>query len=86
MQKDYKGQSRSYLTPRHSSHERGTSRPSPGYGSGRLRVGGQRESTAESSRQTRNQEITDEQDSNEEDEEDEEDEADIIDDISSDED
>ncbi|KAG7434502.1 ATPase family AAA domain-containing protein 3B [Fusarium oxysporum f. sp. raphani] len=83
MQKDYKGQSRSYLTPRHSSHERGTSRPSPGYGSGRLRVGGQRESTADSSRQRRNQEITDEQDSNEEDEEDE---ADIIDDISSDED
>ncbi|RBQ99536.1 hypothetical protein FVER53263_12918 [Fusarium verticillioides] len=82
-QKEHKEQSRAYLTPRHNSHERGTSRSSPGYGSGRLRPGWQHESTAESSRQRRNQEIADKQDSNNQEEEDE---ADIIDDISSDED
>ncbi|EWG54806.1 hypothetical protein FVEG_12918 [Fusarium verticillioides 7600] len=82
-QKEHKEQSRAYLTPRHNSHERGTSRSSPGYGSGRLRPGWQHESTAESSRQRRNQEIADKQDSNNQEEEDE---ADIIDDDSSDED
>ncbi|CCT75384.1 related to TOB3 (member of AAA-ATPase family) [Fusarium fujikuroi IMI 58289] len=83
MQKGYKEQSRAYLSPRHSSHERGASRSSHGYTSGRPRLGGQHESTAESSRRIRNQEIADEQDRNDQDEEHE---ADIIDDISSDED
>ncbi|RBA15763.1 hypothetical protein FPRO05_12370 [Fusarium proliferatum] len=81
MQKGYNEQSRAYLSPRHSSHERGASRSSHGYTSGRL--GGQHESTAESSRQRRNQVIADEQDRNDQGEEHE---ADIIDDISSDED
>ncbi|KAF4958071.1 hypothetical protein FSARC_11107 [Fusarium sarcochroum] len=82
VQKDYREQSRAYLTPEHRSRGRVPARSSAGYDPGVSHSNNPPESPLESRRRTRNQEVRDRPDSNEQVEEDDED--DFSDDISSD--